>query len=63
MKFRLMDAETGGNEVWSEDWTTSTEMVITTKGLFSVMLGKYNSLSNINFFPTSLFGSSVRSWL
>jgi hypothetical protein len=50
MKFRLMDAETGGNEVWSEDWTTSTEMVITTKGLFSVMLGKYNSLSNVNFF-------------
>jgi hypothetical protein len=50
MKFRLMDAETGGNEVWSEDWTTSTEMVITTKGLFSVMLGKHNSLSNVNFF-------------
>jgi len=50
MKFRLMDAETGGNEVWSEEWTTSTEMVITTKGLFSVMLGKHNPLSNVNFF-------------
>jgi len=50
MKFRLMDSEIGGNEVWSEEWTTSTEMVITTKGLFSVMLGKYNSLSNVNFF-------------
>ena len=49
LKFRLMDAETGGNEIWSEGWTTSTEMVTTTKGLFSVMLGKYNSLSNVNF--------------
>jgi len=49
LKFRLMDAETGGNEIWFEEWTTSTEMVTTTKGLFSVMLGKYNSLSNINF--------------
>jgi len=49
LKFRLMDAETGGNEIWSEEWTTSTEMVTTTKGLFSVMLGKYNSLSNVNF--------------
>jgi hypothetical protein len=50
MKFRLIDAETGGNEVWFETWTTSTEMVTTTKGLFSVMLGKHNPLSNINFF-------------
>jgi hypothetical protein len=49
MKFRLMDAEAGGNEVWSEEWKASTEMVTTTKGLFSVMLGKHNSLSNVNF--------------
>jgi len=49
MKFRLMDDLVGGNEVWSEVWTTSTEMVTTTRGLFSVMLGKHNSLSNVNF--------------
>ncbi|MDD5433681.1 MAG: hypothetical protein PHE77_03470, partial [Candidatus Pacebacteria bacterium] len=49
MKFRLMDDLTGGGEIWSEVWTTTTLYATTTNGLFSVMLGSISSLSNVDF--------------
>ncbi|MFH1233503.1 MAG: hypothetical protein V1649_02515, partial [Patescibacteria group bacterium] len=55
LKFRLMTAETGGTELWTEVWATSTEQATTTSGLFSVMLGKQTSLSSVDFNQTSLY--------
>jgi len=56
LKFRLMDSQTpGGNELWSEEWHSSTTYVVTNGGLFSVMLGSHTSLSSLNFNSASLY--------
>ncbi len=53
MKFRLMDDPTAGTELWSEEWKAATSYVVSTSGLFSVMLGTNNSnISNVNFNQT-----------
>ncbi|MBC7074322.1 hypothetical protein H5T58_03010, partial [Candidatus Parcubacteria bacterium] len=49
-RFKIFDAETEGNEIWSETWASSTSFVTTTSGYFSVMLGTHNSLSGVNFY-------------
>ncbi|MDD2731997.1 MAG: hypothetical protein PHI53_02260, partial [Candidatus Pacebacteria bacterium] len=52
IKFRLMDAVEGGNELWSEEWDSATQYATTSSGLFSVMLGSNSSLSGVNFDQT-----------
>ncbi|TSC54203.1 MAG: hypothetical protein LiPW30_734 [Parcubacteria group bacterium LiPW_30] len=50
MKFRLMDALTVGNELWSEEWKTAdATKVQTTSGLFSILLGTQTSISTVDF--------------
>ena len=54
-KFRLMDADSGGNELWVEEWDSATEYVSVSSGLFSVLLGSTESLSSVDFDQTSLY--------
>jgi len=55
MKFRIMDSATGGNELWAEEWDNDTSKITTSSGLFSVLLGTHQSLSNVDFNQTSLY--------
>ncbi|MGB9598864.1 MAG: hypothetical protein ACPLZH_03420, partial [Minisyncoccales bacterium] len=55
LRFKIYDALTGGNELWSETWDSSTSYATTTSGLFSVMLGTFSSLANVNFNQPSLY--------
>jgi len=55
MKFRLMDALTSGNELWNEEWKASSSYVVTSGGLFSVLLGTHTSLSSVNFNTSSIY--------
>ena len=54
MKFRIMDALTDGNELWSEIWTAANAKVSTTSGLFSVLLGSHTAFTDI-FDSASLY--------
>ncbi len=52
MRFRIFDAETGGNELWFEDWSGSPVQI--DSGLFNIMLGSINPI------PDSIFNGSPR---
>ncbi|MBU4462018.1 hypothetical protein KKD91_03055, partial [Patescibacteria group bacterium] len=54
MKFRIMDALTVGNELWSETWTAADAKVSITSGLFSVLLGSHTAFTDI-FNSVSLY--------
>jgi len=49
MRFSLYTVSENGTPIWTEEWKESTSYVVTTSGLFSVLLGTHSSLSNINF--------------
>lgn len=47
--FRIFDAASGGNQLWSESWTTSTSQVNVIDGIFQIELGTHNTLENVDF--------------
>lgn len=54
-RFRLYDAPTGGNLLWTERWTSTSTQVTTVNGVFSVTLGAIESLSGVNFDSDSIY--------
>jgi|GEM_PF-5865337 hypothetical protein len=52
MRFRIFDAETGGNELWFEDWSGNPVQI--DSGLFNILLGSINPI------PDSIFNGSPR---
>ncbi|MDA3834179.1 MAG: hypothetical protein PF495_12370, partial [Spirochaetales bacterium] len=54
--FSLYTASTGGTPLWSETWNATTSQVSLKSGLFSVLLGTYSSLANIDFNQTLYLG-------
>src|SRR3989344_1343338 len=55
MKFSLYTASAGGSSIWSEEWKASTSYIVTTSGLFSVLLGSNTVLSSVNFNQSALY--------
>jgi len=55
MRFSLYTVSTGGSPIWTEEWKASTSYVVTSNGLFSVLLGSHSSLSNVDFNQSSLY--------
>ena len=56
MRFKLFDAPTGGNILWSEPWTNATTRVTMTGGLFSVGLGTHVTMTgSVNFNSDNLY--------
>ena len=49
MIFRLYTASTGGSDVFTEVYTSTTTQITVTNGLFSVLLGQLSSLTDFNF--------------
>nr|MBP6942441.1 hypothetical protein [Candidatus Buchananbacteria bacterium] len=65
-EFKLYDAPTGGNLVWTETRTGGNQVTVT-DGLFSVMLGSVNSLASVNFNQTlyltvNVGGTGAPTW-
>jgi len=59
MRFELFTGSTGGTAVWTEDRTTTPDLVTVRSGLFSVMLGDVASLSAVDFNRTLYLQISV----
>ena len=57
-RFRIYDAATNGNLLWTERWTATTTQVTTVNGVFSVTLGSLgqaDSLGNIDWNSDTLY--------
>ncbi len=54
-RFRIYDASTNGNLLWTERWTATSTQVTTVNGVFSVALGSISSLSGVDFNNNSLY--------
>ncbi len=54
-RFRIYDASSGGNLLWTERWTATSTQVTTVNGVFSVSLGSISSLSGVDFNNNSLY--------
>ncbi len=54
-RFRLYDASSGGNLLWTERWTSTSTQVTTVNGIFSVSLGSISSIAGVNFNSDSLY--------
>ena len=61
--FKFYDALTSGNLLWTESWDgeSGRSKVAISNGLFSVMLGTYESLSGIDFNQTIYLSVQVES--
>ncbi len=56
MRFKIYDAASGGNILWSENWTNATQRVTMTGGLFSVGLGTHVTMTgSVNFNTDNLY--------
>lgn len=56
MRFKIYDAATGGNILWSENWTDSSTRVTMTGGLFTVGLGTHVTMTgSVNFNTDNLY--------
>jgi len=56
MRFKIYDAATGGNVLWSENWTNSSTRVTMTGGLFSVGLGTHVTMTgSVNFNTDNIY--------
>jgi hypothetical protein len=56
MRFKIYDAASGGNVLWSENWTNATTRVTMTGGLFSVGLGTHVTMTgSVNFNTDNLY--------
>ena len=57
MQFKLYDASTSGTLLWTETWdgTSGTSQVNLVNGVFTVKLGTYTSLSNIDFTSGNIY--------
>jgi len=55
MRFSLYTVASGGSPIWTEEWKASTSYVVTSSGLFSVLLGSHTSLSSLNFNQSALY--------
>ena len=58
MKFLLFDVEEEGSPIWSEELNQASgncKKVTTSNGLFSIMLGKCQSLSDVDFNQISIY--------
>ncbi len=53
--FRLYDAASGGNLLWTENWNSGTSQLNVSDGIFHVELGTYSSLSGVNFNSDSIY--------
>jgi YVTN family beta-propeller protein len=49
MQFKLYDASSGGNLLWTETWNVGTSQVNLSAGVFSVKLGTYTNLDTVDF--------------
>jgi hypothetical protein len=54
-RFRLYDASSGGNLLWTERWTATSTQVTTVNGIFSVALGSLADISGVDFNNDSLY--------
>ncbi len=66
MEFKLYDALSNGNLLWTETRTGGNKVTVT-NGVFSVMLGEVSSLSGVNFDQTvyldvNIGGTGSPSW-
>jgi cytoskeletal protein CcmA (bactofilin family) len=56
MRFKIFGAATGGNALWTETWSSSTQRVTMTGGLFSVALGTHVTMTgSVDFNSDSLY--------
>lgn len=53
--FRLYDAASGGNLLWTENWNSGTQQLNVTDGIFHAELGTYASLSGVDFSDDSIY--------
>ena len=42
--FSIYDAESGGNQEWTETWDSGTSQVTVTNGLFNVIMGTHTAI-------------------
>jgi len=63
IKFNLYTTASGGSPIWTENWdgTGGRAKVTIHSGLFSVMLGTYSSLADVDFNQTLYLGVTVES--
>ncbi|MFH1402540.1 MAG: tail fiber domain-containing protein [Patescibacteria group bacterium] len=66
IEFKLYDAATGGNLLWTETLTTTNKITVTS-GLFSVLLGNVTDISGVDFnqnlyLGVNIGGSGTASW-
>lgn len=57
LTFRIYDASTGGNALWTETWDQSTSLVMVAGGSFNAMLGSHTEI------PTSFFSDHPVTFL
>lgn len=55
MQFKIYDAASNGNLLWTETWDGGTSQVNLTNGVFNVKLGTYTDLSGVDFSGGSLY--------
>jgi len=53
--FKLWDALSAGNSLWTEVWNSGTTQVSTVNGIFSVNLGTYTTFSTTTFDSDSIY--------
>lgn len=55
IQFKIYDAASSGNLLWTETWDATTTQVNITNGVFNVKLGTYTSLATVDFTGGSLY--------
>jgi hypothetical protein len=55
MQFKIYDASSAGNLLWTETWDATSTQVSITNGVFNVKLGTYTNLSTVDFTAGSLY--------
>ncbi len=63
MVFRIYDAPSGGNVLWSETWNSSTSKVTVVNGTYNVMLGFHNKNNNTNPLTADFFAQYPTAYL
>lgn len=53
--FRIYDASSGGNLLWTEDWNSGTSQIGVKDGIFQVELGTYTSLAAVDFTDPNVY--------
>lgn len=55
MQFKIYDAATNGNLLWTETWDATSTQVTVTNGVFNVKLGTLASLATVDFTGGTLY--------